>query len=57
MDFPAINAHEACVAGFSQAILEDRQPSATGIDGLRSVQLTDAMAQSAWDGLHVRIAG
>jgi len=57
MDFPAINAHEACVAGFSQAILEDRQPSATGIDGLRSVQLTDAMAKSAWDGLHVRIAG
>jgi len=31
-------------------------PYASGTDGLRSVQLTDAMAKSAWDGTHVRLA-
>ena len=28
----------------------------TGIDGLRSVELTEAMARSAWEGVHVRLA-
>lgn len=55
--YPAINAHEACVIDFSKAILEGRAPAATGIDGLRSVQLTDAMKKSAWEGVHVRLAG
>jgi 1,5-anhydro-D-fructose reductase (1,5-anhydro-D-mannitol-forming) len=55
-EFPAINAHGACVAAFSDALLEGRDPAPSGIDGLRSVQLTDAMARSAWDGVHVRLA-
>ena len=55
--YPAINAHEACVIDFSKAILEGRQPAATGVDGLRSVQLTDAMKKSGWEGVHVRLAG
>ena len=55
--YPAINAHEACVVDFSKALLEGRAPAATGIDGLRSVQLTDAMKKSAWEGMHVRLAG
>jgi 1,5-anhydro-D-fructose reductase (1,5-anhydro-D-mannitol-forming) len=55
--FPAINAHAACVAGFSQALLEGRAPNPSSIDGLRSVQLTDAMGRSAWEGVHVRLAG
>jgi 1,5-anhydro-D-fructose reductase (1,5-anhydro-D-mannitol-forming) len=54
-EYPAINAHEACVVDFSKAVLEDREPSATGVDGLRSVELTVAMAKSAWDGVHVRL--
>jgi 1,5-anhydro-D-fructose reductase (1,5-anhydro-D-mannitol-forming) len=54
-EYPAINAHEACVIDFSKALLEDRAPSASGIDGLRSVELTVAMAKSAWDGAHVRV--
>jgi 1,5-anhydro-D-fructose reductase (1,5-anhydro-D-mannitol-forming) len=54
-EFPSINAHAACVAGFSQALLDGRAPSPSGIDGLRSVQLTDAMARSAWDGVHVSL--
>ena len=55
--FSAVNAHAACVVGFSQAILEGSAPVASGIDGLRSVQLTDAMGKSAWEGVHVRLAG
>ena len=53
--YPATNAHAACVADFSRALLEGRAPSPSGIDGLRSVELTDAMARSAWDGVHVRL--
>jgi 1,5-anhydro-D-fructose reductase (1,5-anhydro-D-mannitol-forming) len=53
--YPATNAHAACVADFSRALLEGRAPSPSGIDGLRSVELTDAMARSAWDGIHVRL--
>lgn len=56
-EYPAIDAHAACVAGFSQALLDGSAPSASGIDGLRSVQLTDAMGKSAWEGVHVRLAG
>lgn len=55
--FSAVNAHAACVVGFSKAILEGSAPVASGIDGLRSVQLTDAMGKSAWEGVHVRLAG
>jgi 1,5-anhydro-D-fructose reductase (1,5-anhydro-D-mannitol-forming) len=54
--YPVINAHAACVADFSAALLEMREPAATGVDGLRSVQLTEAMARSAWEGVHVRLA-
>jgi 1,5-anhydro-D-fructose reductase (1,5-anhydro-D-mannitol-forming) len=54
-DFPAVNAHAACVADFSQALLDGRASSPSGIDGLRSVQLADAMARSAWDGVHVSL--
>ena len=55
-EYPATNAHAACVAAFSKALIDGRDPVPSGIDGLRSVQLTDAMARSAWDGVHVRLA-
>ncbi|MGZ8153804.1 MAG: Gfo/Idh/MocA family protein [Burkholderiales bacterium] len=55
-EYSAGNAHEASVVAFSKALLESRDPNPSGIDGLRSVQLTDAMAKSAWDGMHVRLA-
>ncbi|MCC7485569.1 MAG: Gfo/Idh/MocA family oxidoreductase [Burkholderiales bacterium] len=54
--YPAINAHAECVAAFSRALAEGRDPVPSGIDGLRSVQLTDAMARSAREGVHVRLA-
>ncbi|MGQ0522298.1 MAG: Gfo/Idh/MocA family protein [Betaproteobacteria bacterium] len=56
MDFPAINAHGACVMAFSDALLDGRDFVPSGIDGLRSVQVTDAMARSAHGGVHVRLA-
>ena len=55
-EFPATNAHGACVAAFSDMLLNGRDPVPSGIDGLRSVQVTDAMARSAGDGVHVRLA-
>jgi 1,5-anhydro-D-fructose reductase (1,5-anhydro-D-mannitol-forming) len=55
--YPVIDAHAACVADFSAALMAGRQPSACGIDGLRSVELTEAMARSAWEGVHIRLAG
>jgi predicted dehydrogenase len=56
MDFPAIDAHGACVMAFSDALLAGREFVPSGIDGLRSVQVTDAMARSAHQGVHVRLA-
>lgn len=54
--YPVTNAHADCVAAFAEAVLAGRAPAATGIDGLRSVQLTEAMKRSAWEGVHVRLA-
>jgi 1,5-anhydro-D-fructose reductase (1,5-anhydro-D-mannitol-forming) len=54
-EYPETNAHAACVADFSKTLQKNRAPSPSGIDGLRSVELTDAMARSAWDGVHVRL--
>jgi 1,5-anhydro-D-fructose reductase (1,5-anhydro-D-mannitol-forming) len=55
-EFPATNAHGACVAAFSDALLNGRDPVPSGIDGLRSMQLTDAMARSSAGHVHVRLA-
>jgi 1,5-anhydro-D-fructose reductase (1,5-anhydro-D-mannitol-forming) len=55
-EFQAIDAHAAAVAAFSDALLEGRDPVPSGIDGLRSVQATEAMARSAFEGIHVRLA-
>lgn len=43
------------LADFHCAIREDREPSATGLDGLRVVQVTLAMIASARDGRKVKI--
>ena len=40
---------------FHQAIEEDREPAATGMDGLRLVEVTLAMIESAWEGRTVKI--
>ena len=40
---------------FHQAIEEDREPAATGVDGLRLVEVVLAMIESAWYGRTVKI--
>ena len=43
------------LADFHRAIREDRAPAATGLDGLRVVQVTLAMIASARDGRTIKI--
>ena len=43
------------VEDFHQAIEEDREPAATGVDGLRVVEITLAMIESARDGRTVKL--
>jgi 1,5-anhydro-D-fructose reductase (1,5-anhydro-D-mannitol-forming) len=44
--YPAPGAHQRSVAAFAQAVLSDQEPNASGLDGLRSMQLCDAIARS-----------
>jgi 1,5-anhydro-D-fructose reductase (1,5-anhydro-D-mannitol-forming) len=48
-------AFTATVAGFAEAVLHGRAPSPGGLDALRSVELTDALARSAHEGRTVRL--
>jgi hypothetical protein len=36
--------------------LDDTEPNASGLDGLRAVQITDAMARSAYEGRHIQLS-
>jgi 1,5-anhydro-D-fructose reductase (1,5-anhydro-D-mannitol-forming) len=38
------------IASFNNAVRHDREPNPSGLDGLRSVQLTDAVVRSAREG-------
>jgi 1,5-anhydro-D-fructose reductase (1,5-anhydro-D-mannitol-forming) len=44
------------VAAFNDAVAHDGEPNASGLDGLRSVQLTDAVIRSAREGRLVEVA-
>lgn len=44
--YPAPEAHRLAVAGFARAVIEGRQPSPSGLDGLRSAQLCESIARS-----------
>jgi len=44
------------MAAFNDAVAHDREPNASGLDGLRSVQLTDAVIRSAREGRLVEVA-
>jgi len=45
--YPATEAHRAAVAAFTGSVLRNEEPNPSGLDGLRSVQLCDAIARSA----------
>jgi predicted dehydrogenase len=44
------DAFDRCVAAFNDAVANDEAPNPAGEDGLRSVELTEAMARSARNG-------
>lgn len=44
--YPAAGVHEMCLSGFAHAVLESRQPNPSGLDGLQSMILCDAIIQS-----------
>ncbi|MCV2488857.1 Gfo/Idh/MocA family oxidoreductase [Geodermatophilus sp. YIM 151500] len=47
----------ATVENFADAVLHGREPSPSGVDGLRSVELTEALARSARDRRPVAVGG
>ncbi len=49
------DAYLRVVADFDDAVRHEREPHATGLDGLRNVQLTDAIARSAREGVLVEL--
>jgi 1,5-anhydro-D-fructose reductase (1,5-anhydro-D-mannitol-forming) len=50
-----MDCYDRTVAAFSEAVLAGRDPDPSGEDGLRSVQLTDAIASSAREGRTVAV--
>ena len=43
------------IEDFQQAIAEDREPAASGAHGLKLVQLTEAMVESAKTGRTIKL--
>jgi 1,5-anhydro-D-fructose reductase (1,5-anhydro-D-mannitol-forming) len=48
--YSSVDCYERTVAAFSRAILAGEDPNPSGVDGLRNVQLTDAIRESARQG-------
>jgi 1,5-anhydro-D-fructose reductase (1,5-anhydro-D-mannitol-forming) len=48
--FSSADCYRRTLAGFTEAVLSGREPNPSGLDGLRSVQLTDAIGRSAQEG-------
>lgn len=53
--FPPPGAHQLCVSDFTDAVLNRRPPRAVGKDGLRSMQLCDAIRRSIVERRHVLV--
>jgi 1,5-anhydro-D-fructose reductase (1,5-anhydro-D-mannitol-forming) len=45
-EYPNPGAHRLSVAAFTRAVLDGSEPDASGLDGLRSMVLCDAIARS-----------
>lgn len=54
--YSSMDAVVRSVAAFNDAVAHDREPNASGTDGLRSVQLTDAVIRAAREGRLVEVA-
>jgi predicted dehydrogenase len=53
--FVNASCYSRLLAAFADALVNNREPSPSGRDGLRSVQLTDAIARSAREGCVVAV--
>lgn len=49
------DAFNRMVQAFNRAVIEDHEPNASGLDGLRSVQMAEAVLRSAREGVRVRL--
>jgi 1,5-anhydro-D-fructose reductase (1,5-anhydro-D-mannitol-forming) len=52
---PTGEAFDRSVAAFQHAVSNNEEPNASGLDGLRSAELTDAIARSAREGRTVAV--
>jgi predicted dehydrogenase len=52
----SFDAYSKAVAAFEDALAEGREPSPSGLDGVRSVELTTAIAESIRAGRTVALA-
>lgn len=55
--FSGPDPYTAEIEAFQRAVLEDREPEASGLDGLRSVEVLDAIVRSNRDGRAISLAG
>jgi predicted dehydrogenase len=53
--FKETDSYKNEIEDFNMSILEDREPMATGVDGLKAMEIAIAMFESARDGKAVRI--
>jgi 1,5-anhydro-D-fructose reductase (1,5-anhydro-D-mannitol-forming) len=54
--YPAPEAHRLALAAFTSAVLHGDEPNASGVDGLRSAQICEAIDRSAREGRLVQVA-
>lgn len=48
--YSSVDCYDRTVAAFSEAVLAGRDPDPSGLDGLRSAELTDTIAKAASEG-------
>jgi 1,5-anhydro-D-fructose reductase (1,5-anhydro-D-mannitol-forming) len=53
--YPSPGAHRRCIAAFTRAVLDGRQPDPSGEDGLRSMVLCEAIATSVRESRVVEV--
>ncbi|MET0697608.1 MAG: Gfo/Idh/MocA family oxidoreductase [Acidimicrobiia bacterium] len=53
--YPAPEAHRLSLAAFTNAVLSGEEPNASGLDGLRSAQVCEAIERSAREGQTVEV--
>src|SRR5579875_2562937 len=51
----SVDCYDRIVAAFSEAVLKGRDPDPSGLDGLRSAELADAIAKAASEGRVVEL--